>query len=251
MKVFEKKLKQVIKTILPEKLLFILQITRNKIKLLTTPKRVGKNSYIDKTVSIYGWNHIKVGNNTIIGESSWLNVNCRVKDCFHLTFGDYCYIGRRNLFSSGRELKICDFVMISNDCKFLGNNHVFSNPLQPYISTGSTSEEIMVIGINVWIGAGVTVLGNVKIGHGSIIGAGSVVTKDIPPFSIAVGNPCKVIKRYNFKEFCWQNIEGYQKDSELDQLIPKENDYLAKLKENSKTLEMPIYAATSRFGDLP
>lgn len=251
MKVFKQNLKKAAKTILPEKLFFFLQIVCNKIRLLTTSKRIGKNSYIDKTVSIYGWNHIKIGNNTIIGESSWLNVNCRIKDCFHLIFGDYCYIGRRNLFSSGRELKISDFVMISNDCKFLGNNHIFSDPFNPYVSTGSTSEEIMTIGTNCWIGAGVTVLGDIRIGHGSIIGAGSVVTKDIPPFSIAVGNPCKVIKRFNFKDLRWQNIKDFLKDPQLESLIPEEHEYLTKLKKNSENLQMPIYAATSRFGDLP
>lgn len=50
---------------------------------------------------------------------------------------------------------------------------------------------------NCWLGGGVIVLPGVTIGDGSVIGAGSVVTKDIPPDSVAVGNPCRVIRRIN------------------------------------------------------
>ncbi|WP_286438487.1 CatB-related O-acetyltransferase [Bacteroides acidifaciens] len=56
-----------------------------------------------------------------------------------------------------------------------------------------------IIGNDVWIGFGAMVIGGVKIGDGAIIGAGSIVTKDIPPFAIAVGSPAKVIK-YRFSE---------------------------------------------------
>jgi len=58
----------------------------------------------------------------------------------------------------------------------------------------------VTIGDNVWICAGVIVLPGVTIGANSVIGAGSVVTKDIPPDSLAVGNPCKVIRKVNENE---------------------------------------------------
>jgi len=57
------------------------------------------------------------------------------------------------------------------------------------------SDGRVVIEDDTWIGANTLILKNVRIGEGSIIGAGSVVTKDIPPYSIAVGNPAKVIKQ--------------------------------------------------------
>ena len=57
------------------------------------------------------------------------------------------------------------------------------------------SPEDVVIEDDVWIGSRCVILGNVRVGRGSVIGAGSVVTKDIPPFSIAVGVPCKVVKK--------------------------------------------------------
>jgi virginiamycin A acetyltransferase len=61
-------------------------------------------------------------------------------------------------------------------------------------STGHVSKGGVAIGNNVWIGDGVVILSGVKIGNGAIIGAGAIVTKDVPRYSVAVGNPAKVIK---------------------------------------------------------
>ena len=69
----------------------------------------------------------------------------------------------------------------------------------PSIKVAGKSKGDVRIGNAVWIGDSVIVLPGVNIGDGAVIGAGSVVTKDIPPFSIAVGNPCKVIK-YRFSK---------------------------------------------------
>lgn len=245
------KIKSAIKAVLPAALIFHFNFLVAKLKLLAFRKRVGRGTFIDRTVNVFGWRHIRIGENTLISEGSWLNVNSRIENHEHLIIGNYCYIGRRNLVSSSRQLIINDYVMTNNECKFLGSNHIFDNPWDPYISTGTTDDGILKIGANTWIGAAVIVLGNVQIGHGSIIGAGSVVTKNIPPFSIAVGNPCKVIKRYNFKENFWQKVEDFQKSPDLEFLIPAEEDYISKLRQTKKKFLMPVMAATSRYGDLP
>lgn len=244
-------LKRCIQKCLPAALNFYFNFLKAKLRLLAARKRIGKGTFIDKTVNVFGWKHIRIGENTLVGEGSWLNVNSRVENHDHIIIGNYCYIGRRNLISSSKQLIINDYVMTSNECKFLGSNHVFENPWEPYILTGTTDDGILKVGANTWVGAAVIVVGNVQIGHGSIIGAGSVVTKNIPPFSIAVGNPCKVIKRFNFKESCWQKVEDYNKSPELELLIPSEEDYIAKLRQNSRKFSMPVMAATSKYGDLP
>ncbi len=237
-----------IRNLLTAKQLNQLSILFSKLKLLFYKKKIGQNTYIDKTVNVFGWSYVKIGSNTLIGEQTWLNVNGRIKNHKHIQIGNYCYLGRRNLLASSKQLIIGDYVMTNNDCKFLGSNHVYSNPLEPYIATGTMNDDVLKIGVNVWIGAGAIVLGAVTIGHGSIIGAGSVVTKNIPPFSIAVGNPCKVIKRFNFKTNQWDRIEDF--DKTLETLMPNEEDYLKILKENKPNISMPLMAATSRYGDL-
>ena len=226
----------------------ILLILFSKAQLLFHKKDIGKNTYIDKTVNVFGWESVSIGSNTLIGEWSWLNVNGRIKNFKHIKIGDYCYLGRRNLLSSSKELIISDYVMTNNDCKFLGSNHIYKDPMEPYIATGTTNDDTLKIGANVWIGAGVIVLGAVSVGHGSIIGAGSIVTKDIPPFSIAVGNPCRAIKRFDFKTNQWRRVENF--DINLEKLMPSEEEYLKILQKNRPNINMPIMAATSRHGDL-
>lgn len=241
-------MKKFLKTNLSPKYLGILIWFVSRLKSLSVKKEIGKNTYIDSSVNVFGWSHVSVGNNTLIGEQSWLNINAREDGFKHIKIGDYCYLGRRNLLSSSKELIISDYVMTSNECKFLGNNHIFEDPMSPYIATGTTKGDIQKIGLNCWIGAGSIVLGAVEVGYGSIIGAGSVVTKSISPFSIAVGNPCKVIKRYNFNKKKWVSINKVINDKELE--IPTEEEYLKVLRSNSKNLVLPVMAATSRYGDM-
>lgn len=68
------------------------------------------------------------------------------------------------------------------------------------------SSKPVIIGENVWIGESVCILPGVTIGDGAVIGALSNVTKSIPAYSIAVGNPARVIKQYNFETKCWEKI---------------------------------------------
>jgi len=81
--------------------------------------------------------------------------------------------------------------MVGPNCSFYTTMH----PLNAYHRTqGLQWAKPITIENNVWLGGNVTVLAGVTIGENSVIGAGSVVTKNIPPNTLAVGNPCKVIK---------------------------------------------------------
>jgi acetyltransferase-like isoleucine patch superfamily enzyme len=73
-------------------------------------------------------------------------------------------------------------------------------------SAGSGSGGDVIIEDGVWIGANSTILPGVRIGEKSVIGAGSVVTKDIPPFCISIGNPCKPIKHWDSKSGLFEGI---------------------------------------------
>ncbi len=246
-----KKIKNLLCSLLPAGLNCRLNLLSSKIRLLLTNKKTGKNTFIDRSVQVFGWQYVAIGDNCVIGEDSWLNVNERIQGLDQIKIGNCCYFGRRNLFSSGRQLIFGDYVMTSNDCRFLGNNHEFNNPLFPYVSTGTTAGGTMKIGVNTWIGVGVTVLGSVTIGHGSVIGAGSVVTTDIPPFSVAVGNPCRVIKRYCFDRKAWVRIKDENEKQKVESLMPSEDEYLTVLQKNCPAPVMPIPAGSSTFGDLP
>ena len=112
------------------------------------------------------------GNNIVLGKTVFINSNCYFMDGAKITVGDNVFIGP--------------------SCGFYTANH----PLD-YQTRNQGIEQALpiLIGNNVWLGGNVIVLPGVKIGDGCVIGAGSVVTKDIEANSIATGVPCKVIKK--------------------------------------------------------
>ncbi len=227
------------KSILIQRIYYKLKYLYNKFKY---GQNIGKKTYIDKSVHILGLKNITIGSNTIISDDTWLNVNERNEN-IDIEIGSNCYIGKRNFFSSGKKIIIKDFFMSGINCSFLGAGHVVNTPLNPYIFAGTTNKDIIYICTNVWLATNVTVIGNVTIGHGSIIGANSIVLSDIPPFSIAVGNPAKVIKRFDFKNNKWT-----KEFKDLDSFI-SEKEYEKKLKQYDGS-PLPLLASGKNFGDL-
>ena len=85
-------------------------------------------------------------------------------------------------------------VMMGENCTVITRNHRYDRTDIPMMDQGFAQEETVYIGNDVWLGDRVTVLPGVRIGNGCIIGAGAVVTRDIPDYAIAVGVPARVIK---------------------------------------------------------
>jgi acetyltransferase-like isoleucine patch superfamily enzyme len=119
-----------------------------------------------------------------------------------LTYGGNIKIGKRcninpyTIIYGHGNTSIGDNVLIAGGCMIIPSNHNFANLEMNINDQGSTSMGIRIEN-NVWIGHGCSILDNVIIGQGSIVAAGSVVNKSIPPFSIVAGVPAKVIKKRN------------------------------------------------------
>lgn len=144
------------------------------------PKDIDKrNEAIAKLLGKAGKNlHVNTpfncdyGINVEVGDYFFANFNLVILDEAKVTFGDHVYIGP--------------------NCSFYTAIH----PLDPVERNKDTeAAEPITVGDNVWFGGGVTVLPGVTIGSNTTIGAGSVVTKNIPDGVVAVGNPCRVIKK--------------------------------------------------------
>ena len=104
-----------------------------------------------------------------------------------LTIGDYSSVGDRTQIHCCREVTIGDYVLISWDVNILENNfHTTTD--------GGIKSATIIIGNRVWIGCRAIILAGVTIGEGSIVAAGSVVTRDVPPGTLVAGNPAKVIR---------------------------------------------------------
>jgi acetyltransferase-like isoleucine patch superfamily enzyme len=121
------------------------------------------------------------------------NVDIGAMDNTSIQIDEDTYIASSVCIAGHGNIRIGKHCLIASHCGIYANNHVFSNLLLPIKQQGITREGI-IIEDDCWLGHGVTVLDGVTIGQGSIIGAGAVVSKDIPPYSIAVGVPAKVIK---------------------------------------------------------
>jgi acetyltransferase-like isoleucine patch superfamily enzyme len=120
------------------------------------------------------------------------------------------YIGHRTRIGMGNTL--IGPVKIGNDVRFAQNvvlsglNHEYKDIHIPISEQGVTTMEI-VVEDECWLGANVVVVPGVHIGKHSVVAAGSIVTRDVPPFSIAAGNPARLIKQYNPDTHTWEKIK--------------------------------------------
>ena len=150
----------------------------------------------------------------------------------------------------GNSVVIKDFAHLGRDCKILGSSHVISDPFNPYITTGTTHDCSIEIGVNCFFGVAVIINGDVKIGHGSVIGANTFINnKNIPPFSVVVGNPSRIIKRYSMRFKQWIDIENFTEADEKN--LPKEGAYLKSLIAKHPRIPMFFHATGKNFGNLP
>lgn len=106
--------------------------------------------------------------------------------------GPYSYVGSG--CEVGPGVSIGHYTMLGPGVRILGNDHVYDHPGTPIIFSGRPPFKITRIGADVWLGANVVVIAGVSIGDGVVVAAGSVVTKDLSPYSIFGGVPARFIK---------------------------------------------------------
>ena len=152
---------------------------------------VGRNVTID-CLSLEG---VKFGSNVNIPDGSYIRCTGVISALGKgLTVGNNTGFGHYTFINAQGGVVIGNDVIIGSNVKILAENHKFDN-LEVPIRLQGVSRQGITIDSNVWIGANVTILDGVHIHSGSVIGAGSVVTTSIPENSVAVGVPCKVIKK--------------------------------------------------------
>lgn len=166
--------------------------------------KIGQDSYIVPPFRCDYGDHVFIGNNT------YIYYNCCFLDSAKVTIGDYVYMGPNcNIFTP-------------------------CHPIHYELRKEKVTEYALpvTVGSHSWIGGDVVITPGVTIGENCVIGAGSVVTKDIPDNSIAVGNPCKVIRQVNDKDREYINsliLDDETKDSKYKQ----ENGYVYSAKDEA------------------
>lgn len=151
-------------------------------------------------MDIVPWNKFELGAYSTIEDYSALNNG--VGD---VLIGERTKIGLSNTIigpvTVGNDVRLAQNITLS------GLNHNYEDVNLPIHVQGVSTSPIIVED-DAWIGANVVVVAGVTIGKHSIVAAGSIVTKNIPPFSVAVGNPARVIKTYNPETKVWEKVHS-------------------------------------------
>lgn len=146
--------------------------------------------------------NIKIGNHVRIDRMSRLSSYEGGK----IVIEDNCYIGQFFSVMAGGNVTIKKNTLIASYVAVIGENHNMNPEAGIKYGCQPLIKKDVVIGENCWIGEKAIILPGVTIGDWSIIGASSVVNKSIPSYSIAAGNPAKVIKQYNFESKKWERV---------------------------------------------
>jgi acetyltransferase-like isoleucine patch superfamily enzyme len=175
-------------------------------------KQSGNNAYISPRAIVKRGQKINLGANVVvergaklwvdtegsyiaIGDDSYLSSFC-VLNTFDgwIKIGENCTVNSYAILYGHGGLQIGNGVRIAPQVMLMPMNHLYKDPHIPIRKQGIKAQGLKIED-DVWFGAGAIVLDGVTIGRGAVIGAGAVVSKDIPPYSVAVGVPARVIKK--------------------------------------------------------
>ena len=159
--------------------------------------RVGKGLYIETTFPlILGYGTVNVGDRVKISGNATFIVSYKVNPDPTIEIGDDVYIGFRTIFSCAERITIGNRVLMAQGVQIYDNNN---HPMDP--EARAKNEPVEPAGVDpvaieddVWLGSNATVMRGVTVGYGSVVAAGAVVVKDVPPMSVAAGNPAKIVR---------------------------------------------------------
>ena len=157
----------------------------------------GKNAVIYRSVrkDIVPFNDFFLGKSSVIEDYAIIN-----NAVGEITIGNHTRIGLGNTIIG--PVMIGNNVILAQNVVISALNHNFKDVLTTINQQGVKTDQI-IIENNVWIGASSTILAGVHIGEHVVVGAGSVVTKDIPSYCVVVGNPARIVKKFDFKDKKW------------------------------------------------
>lgn len=158
----------------------------------------GKNALIRRNtrMDLLPFRQFAIGNNSTVEDFSVINNGMGA-----VNIGNGVRVGLSNVIIG--PVTIGNDVIMAQNVVISGLNHSYQDIDMPICKQKCTTSEI-VIEDECWIGANVVITSGVIIGKHSVVAAGSVVTKNVPPYSVVAGNPAKMLKQYNFSKGVWE-----------------------------------------------
>ncbi|HEX8965369.1 MAG TPA: acyltransferase [Patescibacteria group bacterium] len=172
-------------------------------------KNLPIDSYLHPVHKISNSQWVLIGEGVTIEKDVWINIIKEKDKHGNLKIGKGVKIGQRCTLSCANSIDIDDNALIGLNVYIADHEHSYQNVRKSIMHQGIVGSKEIYIKKNAWIGNNVIILGQKKIiiGKNSVIGANSVVKSSIPDFCVAVGNPAKVIKRYNFSKKKWLKVK--------------------------------------------
>jgi acetyltransferase-like isoleucine patch superfamily enzyme len=155
----------------------------------------GANTVLQLPIRLSGERRMAIGSRVFIGAGSWLQV---VGDGpgVALTIGDGSAIAGNCVLSAAQSIRLGRDVALARNVYVADHTHAYDDPSRPIPEQGLANIQPVEIADRAWLGENVVVFPGVRIGRGSVVSANAVVTKDIPDFSLAVGAPARVVRRF-------------------------------------------------------
>lgn len=175
-------------------------------------RRFGWRSMIVKPLEVLGPKNMIIGDRVTIQYNTWLAAKplTGMRECL-LLIEDGCAIGHFNHIYATHSIILHKDVLTADKVYISDNLHGYDIIGVPIKDQPIIQNRTVEIGEGSWLGENVCVLG-AKIGRHCVIGANSVVTKDIPDYCVAVGVPAKIIKRYDFNKNTWKKVDSMEID---------------------------------------
>jgi len=160
----------------------------------------GRNTIVKfyARLDVFPFNDFSLGENSIIEDFAVINNGVGA-----VLIGSNVGVGLSNVIIG--PVTLGNYVMLAQNIVISGLNHGYEDVTVPPRLQKVITKPIY-INDNVWIGANSSITAGITIGKHAVIGAGSVVTRDIPSYCVAVGNPARVIKKYNFETHSWERV---------------------------------------------
>lgn len=168
-----------------------------------TFKKLGKGSFFQEKLRLDGARYIEIGDKVSVQKFSWFFAAKIDEVEPRIVVGDGSVLGNFNHIAAVHSVVIGKNVLTADRVYISDNLHRYEDIMSPIMHQGVSFKADVVIGDGSWVGENVAIIG-AKIGKNCIVGANSVVTKDVPDYSVVVGSPAKVIKQFNLENKTWE-----------------------------------------------